>query len=1142
MNDERIVSRRWRTRFVRLLVLMTLVSGALFLWFTAMPSTQADDIPPSLPAPTNVAKQPTDLDQAVREYIRLYKPKWINNVMTNYLTFDYPPTDDTFVAKNRPYNYYSFGQAEALFVGNVEELGETRIFLKFPNPPAEIVSSGAYFLGSLLAFGVAGEKIAASMAVTVAAVPFYDKYMSWESRPPVRPITQTQLGPAGHWYLTEVTLYDKYDGLPYPHNLFGLYAPHAQNWKASWSLEKNPDYAPHLIYVYLPDTVPPTCTIKTLPPVIYHSAIKLEGRAWDPLGYLQEYGVWYRLDDGPWNRVLGLPLDTPRTDFSWSTWFNVPKKGGHDLWFKCTVKDRAGHQSETKPIRVHINEKPPLLKRLYLPSYIRNKLVYMIDLDYPVPAPHYPVPAPLWANIYGKVSPDSPPYLISIAFGRQRRLRSKLFNLSSLVGRFLYLEVHTSDDLGNTAVITLPRPYRVYRWSIRGRSLDNRGFPLPTPKMSVTPKPVGTILETSQYTLYLAQPITHHLALHFTPDFSTTLEVAYDANRFPDMHMDIHTGIGEEQVHNASFEKGLTGWITHTKRIKVTLDASYLGSKGVSLSPAMIGQFPVFGAVGLNDGREMYLVRRSAPQGLIHRRDGSWAFTPKVDIPGYVGAWYGVRDSRGRVHTLLFAHQEGSCTVYYVQWTPQGHWTTPRRLASYPTEWYFNGGIEVDPQDNIHVTWTFPSRDDVKTIYYTRLSPNGEWTDIRTFSTSVPTWGAKIVSTLTRVWLIVPRRDNSVCVFRSVNHGDTWDGPRCETLLEGIAPQLFIYRAGWNGPYLYTREKLFKWMGSWWKELDASNIKYRAPVGCPDGTLHFIGRVDPGDQRVVGDIVLDGRGQPLRTEQWGQVTYDIYEATAWCDDQTRGILVSNALLTMLSMRVDPQPHLLPILSQRVHVPTIAPTLGFYVRGVNTDFGEMMGILTPEQGEPLTITVPLQKGWTYANLPADTLAGQEVTVTLALSLTLAGQPLPVAIDDVSLRSTPLDVAISGAIQSPMTATSPITVRMTVQNRRPITIPEASVDITWTQGYTLSTSSLPVDISAPLRANAVIHNLAASGQQSFLLTFQRQEETAGDFALRVRSLLSDADILRSNDVWEGHRFSHVRQRFHLPVMVQGASRAD
>ena len=1128
--DRRFPLRRWMVVLLALTIWLVGISGMLLIH-----SAHGDA--PSPPSPSHV---PTDLERALQVYLTRHRPAWFTRTMTEYITLAWPPSEDTFVARNYPYNYQDFHRAEVLVVGNEGKLGDTRIYLRFrPETSSYSPPPGSRLVGLVFAFGVAGEKVAEPLPVTLSAVSreWYGG-LTWETQPSATPLLQGELGTAGHWSFIDIPV-DKRNMVM---NM-RLEAPNVHHWKASWSREKNKHWAPHLIFVYLPDMNPPTCEVDPLPSVIYETPIKVEGQGRDEEDNLHVVRLLYRVDDGPWQEVWSSPaLTYARTQYPFSVSMNVSDYVGHRLAFKCQAEDRVGNTGESSVREVVVYDRPPRVKSLRLSdaTYVTDGTSYLLALD-------YPSDTRFRISWFARASRSEPWRSLSSTLVSSRQARGALHHLSSWIGQEVYLKVSVSDSLGNTSAFELPRPYTVYRWRIFGHLDDNRGMPLPRPHVWADPPLVGFQVGPGDvYTAYQTAPVAQWITLEFTEALSPTYMIPYFPDRAPDVRRDFYIGIGPEHVSNPSFEQGRQGWTFHRAGSIGWAGSTppLSGSGAAFFPPDVLARFEVLQAVGLRDGRQMYLLPHAGAdgaRGLLQRLDGSWMFTSPLSQMRDVFQWRGAADTRSFLHTLLTVREDGMVRGYYVRWTAADYWSSPFRLFEYPRGSQISGDIDVDGRDYVHVVWGAYSPSQSVPLYYRRLTPSGEWSPRQTVTTVSLLVGAFILAGETRLWIVTVDAQDNVCVWASTDRGQSWSNEGCRHLpsaRQGVwSNGRGAILAGGNTLYYYTGERLFCRHSHGWTEVSIDGLMYRNLVGCPDGTLHFIGALGStpqGDEYIVGDIVLNRDGQRMRTERWGTSSKENVVIAQWCDERTRGALFPYGGFHSISMRVDQAFHRVPLLSQRVQLPVRSPTLGFYVRGASTDLGMVEGILEPDSGPPIHVSASLQPEWSYLSLPADVLAGQSVTLTIALSSTLAGFPLTVAVDDVSIRSTPEDVGVWGAIQSTSPTASSLPIRLTLRNARPVSVPTATVEITWTQSYTLSAWSTLADEITSNSMTVTVGPLPPLGTRTVAFSLRSLHSPPEDLEVRVHLLPDPYDVNRRNDVWFGRRLWSADFRQYVPYV--------
>lgn len=1117
MRDPRV----WMALFLALMgmgMALALLGGVgLVLASTSPPSPQITPVP--LPD--------------VRAAFRALHPRSGQELDITVIT----TTADTFVAGGHPYAFYNFGQEEILLVGRDQVMGELRTYTYFRIP---VLPPGAQFLEAALAFGVAGGNNDFLIPISVTSTSSWNEYqLTWENQPLAGEAVPGVLGPRGEWSFIDVT------SLVQPLNTYEsgsislrLSAPYLSGtvWKGSWSREGNPELAPHLLIAYQPDRIPPTCELAELPTLVYGS-FTVTWSAHDGESRLQQVLLQRRVDDGPWEN-WEEHIFNGAASVSYPERESAAGMGGRRLQYRCRATDRAGNVGSWSAVRqTQVYGQPPRVVNLHMPAFVRQG----VEITWQVEG-HPEQMKRFWtATLQMRTLPEGAWQQVPTHMqGRPGPTSLTLGDLSPWAGQQIRFRLRVTDAVGNASAWVESDPVWVYRSLIKGTVQDNREQPLPL-QLEVFPPPLQTSLDpaTAVYTVHVGTAQLYTLTFRAQEKVLTSHPVWVSDE---DREIEIRTGAGSEQVANGGFEQELASWSllaspesTRLVTAARTGDQAFAirsGGQGQRIPGADISTVTAsFWALPLPQGRTLLLAGGFSPRAWIQAPDGTWQPQEPPPVGSYVRAWHAALAPDGRAHVLSFLD---TGQHMYTVLEPDGTWRQPEPLEGQRT-----GGIAVDAQGRVHIGLVRGSD-----IVYRRRA-HGVWEVERTFPVTVREPEAGVVVVGEKVWLLARGYSSSwtptLCWAVSQDGGDSWGEWTCEpqpAAHVAIRRRVgWAFRAGDNGPFAYIDTELLRWEeGEWvpWGQMREASV-----VGCPDGSVWGLapGWTEKGEAFLSGWMWRPtGEGGERFLVRWGINAI----TTTWCDERAVGaIWPESPAYAPTAYRLLLQPERTPVLSQRVRVPEHAPTLGLFLRldGPASDLAQVSVVVSSGGAGTHELVQRLPMGtWQYAWADLSPFAGEEVTLTVAAEVGLDPFPADILVDDISLRSQPHDLGLRGVLRGNIVPGETVTATLWVDNNRPMTVGKARLSLTWSTGYTLTGSTLPVLETVPPTATVLLPAMLPDTTEPVTLTFRVPEHPVGPFSLSAMVLPVDVDAWPRDNPWWALLLDVVRQRLYMPKVLQ------
>ncbi len=1039
--------------FYRVLISIAM-GGALLLGMTVLfgPTWASPPVPSRAPAQT------LDIEEALAPALRTHTGDGDTVVK------EFVPIQDTTVASKPPYNSVPLGGARALLFGTEHDLGITRTFLDFahlPLPPDALIEQ------VVLALGIADGSDDAPLAIEVAPSDYFSEgSTTWQHQPATQtPWFVTVIMTRGKWYLYDITpfvqFYSDYLNTrtsdPVRLRIRALEEP-ASGWKGMWSIEGNRDLAPHVLVAYSPDTTPPTCALDPLPPLIYGETA-LTGRASDDRAPTVVLEFQARSPGSPWRTIAPLTDMSPQSDVftaTLSTYDILKNYRGKVMYIRCRAHDRAGNVSPWTPaVHTRVYGQPPQIEQVEAPDLIGGFRHAPIRVTFAYPRPKLVRVG--WQDLEMRELPDGEWQREPIREG------SKVFSPTEGTGTItlnvtyghggaqVQYRLRLRDQLDNVSEWHETGPARTYEWRIRAHMNDIRGAPL-----DVFPR-----VEPSEWVVRPAEPYTYHIygwGRHaFTITYATRdrslMSKGYNVYNHIDMNLPGHVGINESAVRNGDFADGLTGWQTFAHPATVQdptwIDPGYLT---IDLTPT----FPRFfhnavGDIVPFEGRSLLVWHEWKVWQVDYH--GQWEALLNVPrMPGaHVARWIVPEPVTDTFHALAIVERDTRphYQAYLFDWNPQVGSTsfvtvTQTRLTS----------MDLDGTGRAHLLWWDGHTQEM--VY--RAQDGNQWREQRLSTSGQRASDVAVLVLDDTVWAF--RRDAArVCWHRSTDGGATWANEVCRDFppLAQNPPQEWVFRAGTNGPFIYDGNTLWAWDGAtWaaWGEQSPARL-----TGCPDGSVR--GFTTGRNQGIESTYVVewDAQGRFLGRREIAHWIRAL-PRWLWCGHEDFGGYSNLGLA-----RVWRRPQIVPLLAQAIRVPAFRPTLGFLSRVYPYLPAERLVLISsPDMGRAYTLPVHLQETvnyWTYAWADLTPAAGQQVTMTLAISTTVypffGDDQAGAAFREIEVRSQPYDVAVRQVVQ-PLGENQAL-LRLWIMNRRPVSATQLGLTLAWSAPYTLTRLSTP-----------------------------------------------------------------------------------
>ena len=713
---------------------------------------------------------------------------------------------DTFVASNWPFDWKEFGEEETTQFGTHAVLGHVRALLEWPK-----ISLSPYdvYLGAAVYLPIVGQDPVGTLDVSLYKIlgDFREDTTNWHNQPSVspEPFSRLTIGDEYDWYWFDVSDMLHFDRLGRGEQELGieLRGPEtSQNMlKGMWAREAGPEApVPLLVVAYLPDVVPPMCSITGLPPVS-PGPVRVSCTCSDEQSGVARHDLQYRGLGEDWGSHTSTIGD--RENPAWS----VRLQGGGTYEFRVRAHDWSGNTSEwTSSTSTTVESVPPVLTVLRTADWVGvfhrrpDGINYTAEDPGPISSGIYKVEIAYMDTADGVRHEIGEWKEAVLQTGHQYTIWGRARDNAYNRGEWLVLSVATA-----------------YERKVSGRSVDVLRQSVQGLRVGSEPSALYATPSDSHgdYQLLLASREAHTIS-PLLPEMMRDSGREIKSSYRDEVGIDFQVRVLDDRIVNGKFEQSLAGtWMTQGRT--ATLDMGRPGGDGKALR---LGTAPEeFMAQVTQPSRARLVLGKEGSQHIVWLErtaaDGPqelfYIWRPSAGTDWSEPAAFGLEHTAGTgdkpkgsqsasTSSLLFEHSaEGTMHLLYeveyspgtTSWflrtrSPSGVWTSAEALTL-PNVSVLD--LFVDAGGSPHVVLRADDQDSKAWIEYSWRDVSGEWiapTRIDQILTDSP---ARVEAALLvtdggirHVAWFDPYGADGILAHRSSANGKQWSAP------EWIAP------------------------------------------------------------------------------------------------------------------------------------------------------------------------------------------------------------------------------------------------------------------------------------------------------------------------------------------------------------------